>query len=221
LSVDERLYVGLSHAGAEVPTGREGTYVARWDCTAPAEDLCRPESAQAGDCGGDHVWGFRWTGDRCTPVVGCASDCIGEDCDALARTAVACESDRAECPAIACPSATASLARLCAPAELPSSVSRSLDVEIWTDACPCTPRPRCRVETSGERELTLSFEQCADPVPDCECGPTEPVRHAVACVLPPLSPGEWTLRSSGVEPLGMVVTAPWEMPTSATGCAVE
>jgi hypothetical protein len=221
LSIEESIYVGISHEGPEPPMGREGTYVQRWECSAPSEDLCRAQQAQPGDCDGDHVWGFRWTGDRCAPVVGCASDCIGADCDSLPSTRIACESDRAECDAIACPPTTASLARLCAPAQLSSSASRSIDVEIWTDGCPCTPRPRCRVEATGERELTLSFEQCADPVPDCECDPTEPVRRSLTCVLPPLAPGDWTLRADGAEPLTLTATPPWETPGSALICALE
>jgi len=221
LSVDDAVYVALSHAGDEAPTGREGTYVQRWECSDPAEDMCRAQQAQAGDCAGEHVWGFRWTGDRCAPVVGCGSDCIGEDCNTLSRTQVACESDRAECAAIACPSTTASLATLCAPAELPSSTSHLLEVEIWGDGCPCTPQPRCRVEATGERELTVSFEQCADPVLDCECEPREPVRQPLTCVAPPLAAGEWTVRADGAEAVFVRVVAPWEMAAEGRVCAVE
>ncbi len=218
LSVDDTLYVGISHEGTEPPMGREGTYVQRWECGAPPEDLCRAQDARAADCDGERVWGFRWTGDRCAPVVGCESDCVGEDCMSLSRTEVACESDRIECPAIECPATTARLAQLCAPAQTPSMTSRVLDVAIWGDGCPCAPRPRCRVEVSGERELRLSFEQCADPTPDCACDP-EPVRWPITCVLPPLSPGEWVLRGDGAEPISMTVTAPWETPEGETVCA--
>jgi hypothetical protein len=218
LSVDESVFVGLSHPQPETPGGREGLYVQRWDCVAEAADPCRTEDAQAGDCAGDHLWGFRWTGSGCEPVIGCASDCIGADCDRLAATRFACESDRRECMPAECPASGAAPEDACGPIEVAANRSSTLTLAITRDACHCIPSPTCRARASGPAELTLELVSCEVITPDCECAPGPTRRDDLLCVLPPMQPGTWTVRTPGGVPFELLVRPPWETPSEEHLC---
>ena len=217
ISVGDSIYVALTHAGEEVTPGREGVYLQRWRCTAPAPDPCEPQAAEAGDCAGTHVWGWRWTGTRCEAEVGCASDCIGADCGALSQSRHACEAERTECLIPACAPSSAALLELCIPSEILELSSTSVMLSAWVPGCECEPPPTCRVSVSAERELTVSLESCAERPPGCDCSAIDPVEGTVGCVLPPLARGEWTVRVAD-EAFPVRVRAPWETLVPESDC---
>lgn len=219
ISVDDTVYVGISHPEPDDPTGREGVYVQRWDCDAPPDDPCRPQRAQAGDCDGERLWGWRWTGSQCEPVLGCDSDCVGSDCDRLAATRFACESDRSECGPRSCAPSPAVAERACGPVGVPSNQSSTVTLTAVVSACPCDPEPECRVTVSGPEQLALELVTCDEGVPECDCAPGPPGRRLdIPCRLPPMQAGTWTLHTPGGEPFELLVHPPWETPSDETLC---
>ncbi|MCA9604866.1 MAG: hypothetical protein KC619_04705 [Myxococcales bacterium] len=222
LSRGDSLYVAYAHPQADDPPyGRDAMYVERWDCTGAAVDLCRSQEAQAGDCDGDDVLGWRWDGEQCEAVIGCASDCVGADCGGLAITRFACESDRTECPrALECAPAAVTPSALCIPTEVTAGRATRFRFEAWIDACPCVPGPTCRVTPTESLELTVSLETCGDMAPECDCAPLPPVRRPIDCVLPPLAPGEWTVRGPDEASLGLLVRPSWEAAEPEETCHV-
>jgi hypothetical protein len=218
LSTDSSLFVGLSHGPIDMPGARETAHVIRFDCEEPARDLCRAEEVRR-DCDDDEVAVPRWqfTGDRCEPVFICPRTC-GEDCEHLALTRFACESDHRECGLATCAPLSATLTRVCAPAEVPSATASVATVELPYAPCACMPPPSCSARVTGPSEVTLAVETCGGEIsPDCDCAPVPPVPFELECVLPLLQPGEWTVRMDGAS-FPLVVRAPWEEARADVTC---
>ncbi len=219
VSVGDSVYVGISHPDASDPTGRESVYVQRWVCDEPADDPCRPDDVgSAGDCDVGRLWGWRWTGSGCEPVVGCPGDCLGPDCPRLAATRFACESDRRECMPRTCPAAAAVADTACGPVEAASNASSTLTLAARVESCPCVPTPTCRAGVSGPRELTLELVSCEDGPPECDCAPGPARRAEIQCLLPPMQAGTWTLSVPGGVPFELTVRPPWEPPSDESLC---
>jgi hypothetical protein len=98
----------LVHVGGDLyaafsryPDGEwlEQVWLDRWTCTPGEMDVCAAQDAAADGldvCESPVLYGWMWDGSACLKVEGCS--CAGEDCDALARTARECASDRTHCP---------------------------------------------------------------------------------------------------------------------------
>lgn len=218
ISVDDSVYVGISHPEADDPTGREGVYIQRWDCDEPPRDPCRAQEASAADCVRGHMVGWRWTGEDCEPVIGCDTPCTGPDCEALAETRFACLSDRRECMPRECRAAAATAEMACGPLEVVANRSSYLTVTVSADACPCVPPPVCRARVSGALELSLDLVRCEEDVPECDCAPGPTRRLDLECWLPPMEAGTWVLSSPGTERFELEVRPPWETPSREELC---
>lgn len=71
----------------------------RYDCVAGARDVCAPQDAWLpAVCDDGRSLGWAWNGAACVELVACEGDCVGADCDALARSEWDCLSDRQSCP---------------------------------------------------------------------------------------------------------------------------
>lgn len=91
------VYVGLSR----YPEGAalEQVYLLRYDCAAGETDVCAAQDARLpAVCDDGSRLGWAWNGSACVEFIGCERDCVGEDCDELARTEWDCLSDRQTCP---------------------------------------------------------------------------------------------------------------------------
>ena len=96
LSVDDRLFVGISYYPDE-HSWLEQVHLHGFSCAAGEMDVCARQDAEVGWGICDHpvLFGWKWTGESCQEVSGC--DCLGEDCDLLARSRWDCLSDRVHC----------------------------------------------------------------------------------------------------------------------------
>lgn len=203
VSGGDATFVGISHQLPGTPDGgRQFTYVQRWTC-GEDEDLCRAQDARAedaADCTRSVVLGWRFDGSACVPLFDCDTGCEGADCDHLAVSRFACESDRREClDSRRCVMGALAVDEVCGPVQVSSERPSWLEAHFGGDASCVCEEPTCEVSVTGPFTLRASLAYCVDEVPDCDCG--TPREHSTPCVLPPLAPGTWTLELDGREPL--------------------
>lgn len=203
ISVGETTFVGISHQRpGEEDGARQFTYVQRWMCV-PAEEMCRPQEARtdgSADCARSQILGWRFDGEACAPVFACDSACVGADCDRLAVSRFACESDRRECLVEhSCEAATLTVDEVCGPTQVLSESPSWLETHFGgDDTCVCEA-PACQVSVAGPFTLHATLTYCIDEVPDCDCADPRPA--STPCVLPPLAPGVWTVEFEGRGPV--------------------
>jgi hypothetical protein len=95
-AVDDELFVGLSHYPDG--SGLEQVFVRRFDCVPGERDVCAAQDADIPvRCADELALGWKWDGSQCLELRGCETDCVGADCDRLARSRWDCLSDRQLC----------------------------------------------------------------------------------------------------------------------------
>jgi hypothetical protein len=96
-AADDQLFIGLSR----YPDDRtmEHVFLLRYGCVPGELDVCAAQDASLPAVCDDEDWRrWVWTGVECLELHGCEGDCVGADCDRLARTAWDCAADRQFCP---------------------------------------------------------------------------------------------------------------------------
>lgn len=200
--VDGELFIAVSHEPAEGEA--ETIFVQRWVCE---EDpvLCEPQNIPADGCD-ETFLGWRWDGNGCTPAFGCA--CEGSDCGQLATTEYACLHDHGSCPTTCPRPEPKEASTMCVDALQHNAYGTAI---VWAQvegADCCTP---CRANVVGAYAIELEFEQCVL----CDCAPNP---RGVACRLPPMGAGDWTVRSAAGEITLQVVPRWEELPAPEGAC---
>jgi hypothetical protein len=219
LALDDDLYLGVSQREEDF---YEQSHLHRFTCVEGPSDLCAPQEARSGDCLGDVLYGWRWDGGECAPVIGCLGDCMGADCERLSPTGFACLADHEPCPSIGprCEGRLEPLAsyQVCGPTELGANTDERLELSSEMSACDaCGLSASCEVEVAGPFTLRLLPGACRAPI-DCDCDPEARETVTATCYIPPLSPGAWTVETEDGASFTIEVRPVWEEPSTSPLC---
>ncbi len=98
VSVGAELYAALSYP-PHIIDGYEQVHLMRLQCADRIYEICEPQDAEViVTCDDPESQGWQWNGAACIELSGCPGDCVGEDCDRLARSPWDCASDHGHCP---------------------------------------------------------------------------------------------------------------------------